>query len=100
MKSFNNHGYLNQTFVSAESGELLCPKCKKTFRRPRHFNTHRCLGIGEYRDILRDEVLTDDELEPIAEKTAAPEETLAEESPPEPESSKPERNMQPPLLVQ
>ena len=40
-----------------KDGKLVCPKCKKTFGRLRHFNTHRCLATGDYG------ILSDDEEE-------------------------------------
>ncbi|KAI8759371.1 zinc finger protein ZFAT [Biomphalaria glabrata] len=38
-------------------GKLLCPQCKRTFTKERHFNTHKCLASSSYVDISKKEIV-------------------------------------------
>ncbi|XP_012940881.1 zinc finger protein ZFAT [Aplysia californica] len=38
-------------------GKLVCPQCKRTFAKERHFNTHKCLATSSYVDITKKEIV-------------------------------------------
>ncbi|XP_064641279.1 zinc finger protein ZFAT-like [Lineus longissimus] len=38
-------------------GRLHCPRCRRTFTRLRHYNSHRCLANSEYVDISKKEAV-------------------------------------------
>ncbi|GFO20664.1 Zinc finger protein zfat [Plakobranchus ocellatus] len=40
-------------------GKLVCPQCKRSFAKERHFNTHKCLASSSYVDITKKEMKLD-----------------------------------------
>ena len=45
--------------IAGPDGRFHCPRCKKTFRRARHFTTHMCLADTDYLDLNEKEVKMD-----------------------------------------
>ena len=47
------------------NGHMTCPRCHKSFTRPRPFNSHRCMAEGDYIDLshwtMKREAVSDDE---------------------------------------
>jgi len=38
-------------------GRLTCRRCKKKFSKERHFNTHKCLALSDFVDIMETELI-------------------------------------------
>ena len=51
------HLLLHEFAVSDCNGLYGCTQCNKSFARPRHFRTHRCVAWGDYVDISKSDVI-------------------------------------------
>ena len=47
-------------YLSAADGKYHCVRCKKSFRRERHYNTHKCLADSNYVDITKKDLILQD----------------------------------------